>query len=53
MIKLYSKEKYPCGYEVEEEMVVITLLGIFFGVPEIKNNNNGCPLHGKNCKRLK
>lgn len=45
MNKLYIKEKYPCGYEIE-----IRLRKGLFGDFNF-TNKDGCPLHGKNCKQ--
>jgi hypothetical protein len=36
----YVKEKFPCGYEVESKSLFLTF-----------ENDEGCPLHGKACKK--
>lgn len=48
---IYTKEKYPCGVELETKLVlwdIISLLGL--REVEMKYNKEGCPLHGLRCK---
>ncbi|KKN69599.1 hypothetical protein LCGC14_0439020 [marine sediment metagenome] len=46
MAKVKVEEEYPCGYKYSIEVSSIFLESDFDG-----KDDEGCPLHGKKCKR--
>ncbi len=52
MEKIIIEEEYPCGYKAKLMKTKFNLLNLLFPTMKvIEIRKEGCPLHGKKCKR--